>query len=70
MRGCRGYRTIYVERASENETEPDDAKDLAVLEKEFDLVIRDTPGSEDGGLVELAKVLGIDVGVAVTSKFV
>ena len=55
-----GYRTIYIERATETKCEPDASHDMDVLAEEFDLLIRESPGEEDGGLVELARKLGVD----------
>jgi len=33
---------------------------MNVLAEEFDLLIRESPGREDGGLVELARKLGVN----------
>ncbi|KAH7097820.1 haloacid dehalogenase [Auriculariales sp. MPI-PUGE-AT-0066] len=54
-----GFRTLYVERATEMPLEPEDSRDMDVLAREFDVVIRETPDSPDGGLVALARALGI-----------
>ena len=58
-RTLSGYRTIYIERAAETICEPENSRDMNVLAEEFDLLIRESPGNEEGGLVELARKLGV-----------
>ena len=52
-----GYQTIYIERATEIPSEPEDARTPEEWSHEFDLVVRERPGAEQGGLFELASLL-------------